>query len=137
MIPNTIKQEQEISELLSRGYVQESGSNANGSYIKFSDGTMICTYSFDLADDAHFATSYGAIYYTTGGEKKWIFPQPFLKVYSVNGSLQLPGGIGGVGFSSNNDLTTFVKFYPYSVVSYDFTGSSKKYVYLIAIGKWK
>lgn len=137
MIPNTIKQEQEISELLSRGYVQESGSNANGSYIKFSDGTMICTYTFDLANDANFSVSYGSIFYTTGGSKTWVFPQPFLKIYSVNGSLQLPGGIGGVGFSNNNDLTTSVKFYPYSVSSYDFTGSSKKYVYLIAIGKWK
>lgn len=25
-----------------KGYIVESGSNANGEYIKFSDGTMIC-----------------------------------------------------------------------------------------------
>lgn len=25
-----------------KGYIIESGSNSNGSYIKFSDGTMIC-----------------------------------------------------------------------------------------------
>ena len=31
----------------SKGYVVESGSNANGNYIKFSDGTMICTKKID------------------------------------------------------------------------------------------
>lgn len=137
MIPNTIKQEQEISELLSRGYVQESGSNSNGNYIKFSDGTMICTYSFDLADDVNFATSYGSIYYTTGGSKRWTFPQSFTTVYSVNGSLQLPGGIGGIGFTDNSALTKSASFYAYSVTNYNFTNRGKVYAYLIAIGKWK
>lgn len=32
-----------IKELISRPYIVESGSNANGSYIKWSNGTMICT----------------------------------------------------------------------------------------------
>ena len=35
MIPQYIKNK-------NKGYIVESGSNSNGSYIKFSDGTMIC-----------------------------------------------------------------------------------------------
>lgn len=38
MIPQYIQEK-------SKGYIVESGSNSNGNYIKFSDGTMICTKS--------------------------------------------------------------------------------------------
>lgn len=40
MSDNTLKR---IEELEGRGYIVKSGSNDNGSYVKFSNGWMICT----------------------------------------------------------------------------------------------
>lgn len=36
------KRDNKIDEIINEGIIQESGSNTNGEYIKFSDGTMIC-----------------------------------------------------------------------------------------------
>lgn len=116
--------------------IVKSGSNDNGNYVKFSDGTMICTYVYDLTSDNDFSVQYGNIYYPASGAKNWIFPKPFTELHSVNGSAQLSGGIGGVGFNSNTISTTTVQFYIYSMVKYNF-GSKKVYAYLTAIGKWK
>jgi hypothetical protein len=40
------------------GAIIEQGSNANGSYIKFADGTLICTHSYQ-AGNATTITSFG------------------------------------------------------------------------------
>ena len=57
MIPNSIKQEQETSKLLNRGYIEESGSNSNGTWIKFSDGTIIMKGTKEFGNDGTFANS--------------------------------------------------------------------------------
>jgi len=43
------------------GYIVESGSNANGSYIKFNDGTLICTNTVTF-DNVNIDNAWGALY---------------------------------------------------------------------------
>lgn len=54
--------------------VIESGSNENGEWVKFSDGTMICTvYKQTILEKT--LSAYGSLYQTT---QDWIFPVPFI-----------------------------------------------------------
>lgn len=55
------------------GAVIESGSNANGSYVKYADGTMICDLSIVVTDQA-MSDAYGSFYQ---GVRNWTFPAPF------------------------------------------------------------
>ena len=132
MIPNTIKQEQEISELLSRGYVQESGSNSNGNYIKFSDGTMICTLDIKVTDQA-IGSKYGnsALYY---GNRTWTFPVAFseLPVVSCGCFRWGTGGSWGTAVP-NNKNNAVLRGYDF----YERSSGTVTYIQAIAIGKWK
>lgn len=132
MIPNTIKQEQEISELLSRGYVQESGSNANGSYIKFSDGTMICYLNIIVTNQA-IATQYGttSLYF---GTRTWTFPVAFIKEPNVScGQFKWgTGGSWGATWDVTKTIATLIGYDMYSRAS-----GTKTIISAIAIGKWK
>lgn len=132
MIPNTIKQEQEISELLSRGYVQESGSNANGSYIKFSDGTMICYLNITVTDQA-IDTQYDttSLYF---GRRTWTFPVAFIKAPNVSCG-QFRWGTGGSWGSTTGASKTIAYLIGYDM--YSRASGTKTTISAIAIGKWK
>lgn len=63
------------------GAIIERGSNVNGEYTKFADGTMICTHD-PVGGGATIAT--GSIYQSS--ETTWTFPAAFTEVLSVSGS---------------------------------------------------
>lgn len=66
------------------GAVIESGSNANGLFTKWADGTMICrTPAAGLVSGA--ASASGALFGTTTAVT-WTYPQAFVAVPVVNGS---------------------------------------------------
>lgn len=66
------------------GAVIESGSNANGLWTKWADGTMICrTPTAGLVSGA--ASASGALFGTTTAVT-WTYPQAFAAVPVVNGS---------------------------------------------------
>lgn len=111
-----------------------SGSNANGSYLQFSDGTMICWYSYRVtASNSKFATSYGSIYHN--GATTWTFPVKFTGVPKIIATAYLKGGIGGFNITTvPND--TAIAGYEYSFTSYDF-GAGNAGVDFVAIGRWK
>lgn len=69
-----------------RTYV-ERGSNANGDYIRFADGTQICTYSSG-SGVGPITTSVGSIW--KSAEYSWTFPASFATTVnlSVSGSLR-------------------------------------------------
>lgn len=50
-------------------HITESGSNDNGSYIKFDDGTMICSSSYNLISEIYAAGDH---------TYRWTFPAIFL-----------------------------------------------------------
>lgn len=49
-------------------HIKESGSNANGNYIKFDDGTMICSSFYNLISETYIAGDY---------TYRWTFPANF------------------------------------------------------------
>ena len=59
---------------LGSGGVVSSGSNANGEYVKFADGTLICSLSILVTDQA-INLAYGNLFQ---GTREWTFPVPFL-----------------------------------------------------------
>lgn len=59
--------------------IVESGSNSNGSYIKFSDGTMICWRQETVTDQA-IKNAYGSIFQ---GTRSYTYPIHFSSQPSV------------------------------------------------------
>ena len=63
------------------GKIIESGSNSNGEYIKFSDGTMICRKYINFGKKA-ITTTWGSFYES---EKMTIgnYPEPFIEIPQI------------------------------------------------------
>ena len=110
--------------------VVERGSNDNGSWIKYSDGTMIC-YKSTGEINMNLTTSWGSLY--EGTINLGNFPTEFIETPTISvtsfgsGMLIEQGGIDASKTSWGN--ITGVR--PQSV-----TGAKARF-YLIAIGRWK
>lgn len=107
----------------------ETGSNSNGSWIKFSDGTMICSYyNNSFSCSIHIAALGG---YRSGGFA-WYFPAQFL---SGTIPVVIGGGVGNLGIVNaccdTNEYGTFT----FSAVTSQATAD--RIVHLLAIGRWK
>lgn len=117
-----------------------SGSNSNGNYIKFSDGTMICTNSQQFNNVA-ITTALGSLYRSDSISLS-NFPEEFTELKSCNISLDKQD-IGGspvwVGKnnssgSSNTNPGNIILISGVSISSFTDYGYTITY---IAIGKWK
>jgi hypothetical protein len=112
--------------------IVESGSNDNGSYIKFADGTMICILEIEVSDQA-INLQYGDTALYTG-RRTWTFPAAFTQKPSVTCSQFHWGTSGSWGGVSGKSLVNT------SLVGYDFyqraTGTNVE-ISAIAIGRWK
>ena len=104
----------------SSGSIFNSGSNANGSYIQFSDGTMI-QYKSQVSISA-------LSHYT------WTFPIVFIDTTYVTPSFNAnpPGGNFVIGPDSVTRSVSQVSFYTFLL-----GGSGSANYDLFAIGKWK
>lgn len=113
-----------------KGYVVESGSNANGSYIKFSDGTMICYRVTDVIA-MNIDVAWGSLY--EGSVDMGQFPANFTETPAISvsafGSGMLIEQAGANSTNRSWGLVTAVRPTAVQNVSARF--------YLIAIGKWK
>ena len=69
--------------------IVESGSNANGSYVKFADGTMIC---HGKTADATTSNAAGAVFYNGSGFTV-TFPVAFYAAPTVFASAESSAGI--------------------------------------------
>ena len=103
-----------------------SGSNANGSWIKFDDGTMICynTYSNTI----NITSGYEGVYY--GNTGTITFPIKFANRPILFTQTNLAGG--GFTYYGYND-TSFSGF----VWKTQSKSSASVDVYWLAIGRWK
>jgi len=54
-------------------HITESGENTNGRYVKFDDGTMICTHKITITGDV--STTAGALF--RGNSITWFLPAEF------------------------------------------------------------
>lgn len=97
------------------GAVIESGSNANGDYVKFADGTMIC--------------SIAVIAGSSGGAATWTYPESFVGAPTITGMARSGAARFTVLDSVNANSATF------SVYSTAGTRTTQN-TSLTAIGKW-
>lgn len=105
------------------GAIIERGSNANGEYVRFADGTQIC-WAVSTA---------GLTINLTDRTVVWVHPASFI---SAPFSVLLPGrsdGLGQTDISKSVDLSTVTQsFYRFTVRS----GNAAVYGGAAAIGRW-
>jgi len=107
--------------------VVESGSNANGSYVKYADGTMICYDNrfFNM----NITSEFEGIYYANTGEIS--FAQSFIATPTINVTLR---GVAGGGYSFYTPSATGFTGFVWKIQS---KSNVDLYVMYFAIGKWK
>ena len=133
LVPKTTKTTSD-TETYSCNYVNgivESGSNENGNWIKYIDGTMICTISKDVSFAGY--SQDGAIYFYDINNIN--FPQSFTQLNSINASFNStkPGRFPWAGiYNATTSSIARIRLFNY----YN-SNDNAGYINIIAIGKWK
>ena len=112
------------------GGIVESGSNANGNYVKYADGTMICRNNA-VVSGIPVSTVQGALY--TSGNLEFDFPQPFLSAPTVS---IIPRASATVLFAQQSGSASNIKLI-YKISSPTSVTIESLIVNWIAIGRWK
>jgi Protein of unknown function (DUF2793) len=108
------------------GAVIERGSNANGDYVRFADGTQICTQSVSLGGAT---TSVGALFYEPGSTN-WTYPAAFASGTQPAMSAACGDATRTVNMVSNS--ASIGKHRSFSPISSATTPTAK----MTAIGRW-
>ena len=123
------------------GAVIERGANADGRYVRFADGTQICTR---VVDEAGLAVDVpiGAFFRSAGLD--YAFPAAFTEVDHVSGTLgasenatlQDAAWFGKVGLGSSTLATDWTGVSIYSAISVVAIAAESTRLTLTAIGRW-
>lgn len=111
--------------------VVESGSNSNGNWIKFYDGTMIC---HQLVKTGSYNTS------TCCSEVTWNFPASFKELSSIRAFGQAKGGNEYAYFvliSVDTVSASKIQLKGMGQTEVKYVDTSNRSVDVFAIGKWK
>jgi len=112
------------------GDIVERGSNANGEYVKFADGTLICTYNNTAVASFSISNSYGSLYQAG---KNFTLPATYIDTnYAV--SCRVSYGTGASWSQGYANTTTIVTLQAWDIVSRDGTATSN--VSYLTIGRW-
>lgn len=110
------------------GAIIERGSNVNGEYVKYADGTLICTHSFNITTSTGFSnvfgTSSGFSYRTIA---YWVFPAIFITNPSISTMTQ--GVIAPVECTGLSTTQT-------GIVPYTTNNNTTVLSICTAIGRW-
>jgi hypothetical protein len=112
------------------GSIIQRGSNANGAFVRYADGTQICT--FTNATGSPTSTSWGGGYLSSLAT--FTFPSSFVAVPDVAPCCRWVAGdgFGSIALAFNQSATTTsVSQYAYSPVS---TGGTR--LGYVAVGRW-
>lgn len=110
--------------------IVEQGSNANGHYIKWENGLMICWMDITVTDQA-LNNAYGSLYI---GSRKWYFPVQFQSNPIVICSTFLFGnGASWGSCSAANTIGTTLRGYDY----FSRAAGTNCHIAATAIGYWK
>jgi hypothetical protein len=112
------------------GAVVERGSNANGEYVRFADGTQICTRH--VINSRAFVAS-GNIF--VGGAEVWTFPATFANTNTVVSGRQAASNAPSWIVTSNSGFTTGSVGYQVAASANTDSGTSLG-LGLVAIGRW-
>lgn len=108
------------------GAIIESGSNANGTYTKYADGTMVCSHIISVASIA--CTTADTIFGFKSPNQTWTYPATFTTVnsYQISGLSTPATFVAGVGTSS-------AQYVWHSVNS---SAAATRLAGFLAIGRW-
>ncbi len=121
----------ELNLFVNGSIVVDSGSNSNGTWIKYYDGTMIC---HQLVKTGNYNTA------TCCSQVTWTFPVAFKELSSIRAFAQAKGGneyayFTLVSVDYTNSCIVQLKGMPQAEIRYiDTSGRS---VDVMAIGRWK
>ena len=118
--------------------VVENGSNNNGSWVKFADGTMICRFTQII--NVSVNNAWGSLYGTKCSVHD--YPQEFIDVPETSLNLVANDGGNYPGWIGNNGGTDDIKptnknIGEFSILSARIYNDGYYKVQVIAIGKWK
>jgi len=121
------------------GGVIERGSNANGEYVRFADGTQICTMARQVT--ANFNIAAGAIYRTITAQVTGTYPAAFAIGTDVHQSGQVvsDGNTDANNFDSwlgQDDQMSSSTTYRSALMSATLKTAVTVNVRLTAIGRW-
>lgn len=107
----------------------ETGSNSNGNWVRFPDGTQICQHILEISDSS-FSKSWGSLYYEYLSPATWTYPKSF----SSNPTVSMSSYNGNIFFASGRVYSgSATALIAYRAVS----GKADTPVYITAIGRWK
>lgn len=111
----------------------ESGSNSNGNYIKYNDGTLIC-YMRKRITNITIDTAFGSMY-VNNADIVFTFPQQFIERPTFNANV-IDASTGLLlNYSQSSDTKNYSDGYR---IARPNTAPEKTYILnAIAIGKWK
>lgn len=122
----------ETMALVGAGII-ESGSNANGSYIKFSDGTQRCRIKISLGGQQALAN-----YSATHPSGTWTYPCPDPFMTAPHVWMQMEGGFSAyISTEPTPGATSAIWSIYNQSPSYNVTFNSTSYVDIFVEGKWK
>lgn len=110
------------------GAVIERGSNANGEYVRFADGTQICTQT--IAVSSGVQTAFGSLF--VSDNYSWTFPAAFAVAPAVggNGAALITTVLLGLGTSATSETSTSIRLM--RGASTATAGSAN----VLAVGRW-
>lgn len=113
------------------GYnIIDSGNNSNGSWFKYSDGTMLC-YKTITFSGLSFSSAWGSVYETPATQSFGATPQTFISTPIVFTSIG-DGAFANVEGIHNASVDSFGEAQLFRPVK----GSATIILNLLAIGKW-
>lgn len=107
--------------------IVERGSNANGEYVRFIDGTQICTHELSISN-VNTAVGSG---FKSSASTNWVFPAGFAAgtIPVMNGCANLGGGVWTTHYCNNPSSGSFTGM--------SFTSkSAAQTLQVSAIGRW-
>ena len=108
--------------------IVERGSNVNGEFVRFADGTQICTNNNFAAGATSIAV--GAVF--RSANQVWTYPMPFINVPCTSAKESGGGGLSWSGLGDVADSSTVaMNFCVWCAVSGPVTVQK-----LLAIGRW-
>lgn len=121
-------------ELLSTKVINSSGSNSYGNWIKFEDGTMICTRTITATIDC--TNTWGTLYYGQNNDK-YNFAQNFIKPPILNLQYSVTGAMSFIPIVYSGIVIDKDGFKRIEIARPNSVTNVGVKVYFIAIGKWK
>jgi hypothetical protein len=116
------------------GYIVESGSNDNGRWIKYSDGSMICYGSKDVTLDC--SQAWGNLF--IGRYEGYIsFPQEFIDIPLLQIHTRSTTNVSSWLISYDKTTVSKSNFYEVDIARATSNNSVPIVIIFIAIGKWK